>query len=411
MSWNCGHMPPVALGRHAVARERARRIELRAFLVAFLLGLAALWAASCTAPIGGEPQPAAASAQVALRALLPTPAALPDTARIGPLRDAKPCRDAQGATLPTTLTDPDSLPRQGGGYLLAIHAYVGGRNQIVVCESAQGDDLGPRTVALAAKAGKWNDQEETPNWVFTGAGSAVVLACSTYPNAEGMTEGRYKAISLAVASNWRGPYTWVHNGPVIGPVYSWATPYAKFTKVNGVTVEEIDGGMDEPALLVLAGNLVALVSGTSYAGGQTPCVGLAYTLPGPNMGRQWTVEPDPIMQAQAPSWIAQADVVQDVRDRSFHAFVTRSYPQAAGGGEGIHHLWSTDLRSWVEPDAAPIVRTTAGTSRAGRCFGCCALLERSTTSTSGWQFRLHWSERPVAQGTGPWTLATGVVDG
>lgn len=362
----------------------------------------------------GPPKVEAQTAAQTLPALLPTPSTLPATAKLGLLTDIKRCLDSTGVVLQQS-TDPDIEDNATSSlFVAAIHW----KQTIAIATSVDGVQWSAmRPVLNASSFGPWSAQGvETPSLKRpTPTVPVWTLLCSGYPSVPGLpvkstttpptSFGRVKSIYLATApdvSGLPGKFTPVGQGPVIGTCYSWATPYMKS---NGF----IDSGMDEPAHIILGQTWVALVTGTSYAQGQAPQIGLSWSIP-PNSGRAWLTEPDPVVPSENGEYVAQADLLQDPRDGSFHALVCRSY---AGGGEGIHHIWSTDLRNWVEPDPNPIVRTTPGTSRAGRCFGGSFVLRRKPTGE--WYYRLWWSEVSTVLGPsqpqiGPWTLATGVID-
>lgn len=393
-------------------RRKMKNIVI--MIVAALAGaLIVAVSSSCARPESPEvPARLTGAPQVAAPALLATPAVLPATARLaGVLTDVKQCRDAAGAVL-QQVTDPDVEDNAAGDLFVgAIHW----KQTIAISTSTDGVKWAPmRPVVNAQTFGAWSAHGcETPSLKRpSGTEARWTLLVSGYPSCPGLpttgpvgtTRGRIKSIYLATApdvSGLPGVFTAAQQGPVIGTQHSWATPYVK-------TGGYIDAGMDEPAHVIIGQWWFALVSGTSYAQGQAPQLGFAYA-PASYNGRSWLVEPDPVVPSAAGLYVTQADLVIDKRDGSYHAFVTRAY-SAAQSDEGIHRLWSTDLRNWVEPDPKPIVRTQAGTSRAGRCFGSTAVMRQKPTGE--WYFRLWWSEVPTVSAiqTGPWTMATGVID-
>ena len=400
----CGHLPPIVLGGQGrlgselVSTARAMLWTLAGAIVALL------WFAcgsSQTSELQAQP------VALALPAMIATPATLPAHATPGPVQVIDRIRDSAGAVL-QLVTDPDVVRSPVAGYVMAVHATrappgsTQPQNVIAITRSADGDGIrwSPLQIVLSPRPGQWDAQgDETPSLAPPTSQLPWTLMHSGYPGAPGALAGRHgrtKGLYLATAPDVGGvPGTFqrVTAGPVIGPEQTWATPYVG---PSGV----LDGGLDEPSHVISGTTWLALVGGTSYAAGQTPCIGLAFSVP-PYSGRAWLLEPDPVIVATPPLWVCQADLVLDPRDGSWHCWCAGTI---TGGGEGIWHYWSTDLRNWVLTGGGPVLRTTQGTWYGSRCFGPTAVLEQD--AQGAWSWVIWFSGRP-AGASADWSVGMG----
>ena len=307
-------------------------------------------------------------------------------------------RDVAGSDI-TLASDPDAVRDPATGkVVLAWHSTSGGQNVIAASETSDGAKLdGQHVVVLRPEKNSWNWQGcETPSLAPPTANLPLwTWLRSTYPNYIGDLpspvagrEHRWKGISMAVSTTWKGPAKWVHRAPVLAPCSPSTMPYVGNDKL-------LDGGLDEPTHVVTGKTAFGLAAGTSYALGQSPSLHLIGNLDLSAFGgRMWWQEPDPVLTEAPPSWVSQPDLVvhQDGR-----MFVLACKKLGAGEGCFLYEAEGKDLHKLTMVGTGPLVQTTTGTFYSARCFGPCGVIDGNT-------LRMWFSGRPTNAPGNDWHL-------